>query len=194
MKRTIPFALLLLAGLAAFAQTTSRVRGTITGLNGDVLSVKSREGKEVQLQLAPDTAVLVAKATTLAEIKPGTYLGSTTMKRADGTLVAKEVHTLSPQVPQGHIPWDLEPGSMMTNANLTGIAQSTGGQEITLQYKDGTQKILVPPGTPIVTFVPGDRSALKPGETIFTSARVESDGKMSVQRIQVSKDGARPAH
>ena len=83
---------------------------------------------------------------------------------------------------------------MMTNANLTGIAQSTGGQEITLQYKDGTQKILVPPGTPIVTFVPGDRSALKPGETIFTSARVESDGKMSVQRIQVSKDGARPAH
>jgi len=194
MKKTIPFALLLLAGLAAFAQTTSRVRGTITGLNGDVLSVKSREGKEVQLQLAPDTAVLVAKATTLAEIKPGTYLGSTTMKRADGTLVAKEVHTLSPQVPQGHIPWDLEPGSMMTNANLTGIAQSTGGQEITLQYKDGTQKILVPPGTPIVTFVPGDRSALKPGETIFTSARVESDGKMSVQRIQVSKDGARPAH
>ena len=194
MKRTIPFALLLLAGLGAFAQTTLRVRGTITGLNGDVLSVKSREGKEVQLQLAPDTAVLVAKATTLAEIKPGTYLGSTTMKRADGTLVAKEVHTLSPQVPQGHIPWDLEPGSMMTNANLTGIAQSTGGQEITLQYKDGTQKILVPPGTPIVTFVPGDRSALKPGETIFTSARVESDGKMSVQRIQVSKDGARPAH
>ena len=194
MKKTIPFALLLLAGLAAFAQTTSRVRGTITGLNGDVLSVKSREGKEVQLQLAPDTAVLVAKATTLAEIKPGTYLGSTTMKRADGTLVAKEVHTLSPQVPQGHIPWDLEPGSMMTNANLTGIAQSTGGQEITLQYKDGTQKILVPPGTPIVTFVPGDRSALKPGESIFTSARVESDGKMSVQRIQVSKDGARPAH
>jgi hypothetical protein len=193
MKRAVPFALLL-SGLAALAQTTSRVRGTITGLSGDVLSVKSREGKDLRLQLAPDTAVLVAKATTLAEIKPGTYLGSATMKRADGALVAKEVHTLSPQVPEGHIPWDLEPGSMMTNANLTGVAQSTGGQEITLKYKDGTQKILVPPGTPIVTFVPGDRSALKPGETIFTSARVEPDGKMSVQRIQVSKDGVRPAH
>ena len=114
------------------------------------------------------------------------------MKRADGTLVAKEVHTLSPQVPQGHTPWDLEPGSMMTNANLTGVAQSTGGQEITLSYKEGTQKILVPPGTPIVMFVPGDRSALKPGETIFTSARAEADGKMSVQRIQVSKDGFKP--
>jgi hypothetical protein len=193
MKKAVPFAVLL-AGLAAFGQTTSRVRGTITGLNGDALSVKTREGKDVQLQLAPDAAVFVAKATTLAEIKPGTYLGSTTMKRADGTLIAKEVHTLSPQVPQGHIPWDLEPGSMMTNANLTGVAKATGGQEITLQYKDGSQKILVPPGTPIVTFLPGDKSALKPGETIFTSARVEADGKMSVQRIQVSKDGVRPAH
>jgi len=193
MKRVAPFALALV-GFAAFAQSTVRVRGTIARLDGDVLTVKSRDGKEVRVQLAPDAQVAVAKATTLAEIKPGTYVGSTAMKRADGTLVAKEVHTLPPQAPAGHMPWDLEPGSTMTNANLEGVAQATGGQEITLRYKDGTQKILVPPGTPIVTFVPGDRSALKPGETIFTTARVEADGKLSTQRIQVSKDGVRPAH
>ena len=193
MKRVAPFALALV-GLAAFAQTTQRIRGTIVRLDGDVLTVKSREGKEVKVQLAPDAQVAVAKATTLAEIKPGTYVGSAAMKRADGTLVAKEVHTLPPQAPAGHMPWDLEPGSTMTNANLAGIAQSTGGQEITLQYKDGTQKILVPPGTPIVAFAPGDRTALKPGETIFTTARVDEGGKLSTQRIQVSKDGVRPAH
>ncbi len=193
MKRLAPLALVL-AGLAAFAQTTTRVRGTITRLDGDVLTVKSREGKEVRVQLASDTQVAVAKAATLADIKPGTYVGSAAIKRPDGTLVAKEVHTLPPQVPSGHMPWDLEPGSTMTNANLAGVAQSASGQEITLQYKDGAQKILVPPGTPIVTFVPGDRSALKPGETIFTTARVEADGKLSTQRIQVSKDGVRPAH
>ena len=193
MKRVAPFALALI-GFAAFAQTTQRVRGTITGLDGDVLTVKSRDGKEVRVQLAPDTQVAVAKATTLAEIKPGTYVGSAAVKRADGTLVAKEVHTLAPQVPAGHNAWDLEPGSTMTNANLAGTAKAAGGQEITLQYKDGTQKILVPPGTPIVTFVPGDRAALKPGETIFTTARVEEGGKLSTQRIQVSKDGVRPAH
>ncbi len=183
-----------LVSVAAFAQTNVRVRGTITALNGDVLTVKSREGKEVKVQLAPDAQVAVAKATTLAEIKPGTYVGSAAMKRSDGTLVAKEVHTLAPQVPAGHIPWDLEPGSTMTNANLSGVTQAAGGNEITLQYKDGTQKILVPPGTPIVTFTPGDRLALKPGETIFTTARMEADGKLSTQRIQVSKDGVRPAH
>ena len=183
-----------LVSVAAFAQTNVRVRGTITALNGDVLTVKSREGKEVKVQLAPDAQVAVAKATTLAEIKPGTYVGSAAIKRSDGTLVAKEVHTLAPQVPAGHIPWDLEPGSTMTNANLSGVTQAAGGNEITLQYKDGTQKILVPPGTPIVTFTPGDRLALKPGETIFTTARMEADGKLSTQRIQVSKDGVRPAH
>jgi len=193
MKKVAPFALALV-GFAAFAQSPVRVRGTIARLDGDVLTVKSRDGKEVRVQLAPDAQVAVAKATTLADIKPGTYVGSAAVKRADGTLVAKEVHTLPPQVPAGHIPWDLEPGSTMTNANLEGVAKAAGGQEITLQYKDGTQKILVPPGTPIVTFVPGDRSALKAGETIFTSARVEADGKLSTQRIQVSKDGVRPAH
>ena len=116
------------------------------------------------------------------------------MKGPDGKPVAREVHTIPPQAPQGHIPWDTEPGATMTNANLNGVAKSTSGDEITLQYKDGTQKILVPPGTPIVTFVPGDRAALKPGETIFTTARVEEGGKLSTQRIQVSKDGVRPAH
>jgi hypothetical protein len=193
MKKVAPFALALV-GFAAFAQSPVRVRGTIASLDGDVLTVKSRDGKEVRVQLAPDAQVAVAKATTLADIKPGTYVGSAAVKRADGTLVAKEVHTIPPQVPAGHIPWDLEPGSTMTNANLEGVAKAAGGQEITLQYKDGTQKILVPPGTPIVTFVQGDRSALKAGETIFTTARVEADGKLSTQRIQVSKDGVRPAH
>jgi hypothetical protein len=163
-------------------------------LNGDVLSVKSRDGKDIQVQLTPDAQVAVAKTTTLADIKPGTYVGVTSVEGPDGRLVAKEVHLIPPQAPAGHMPWDLLPGSKMTNANLAAVAQSTGGNEITLKYKDGEQKIIVPPGTPIVAFDNGERSALKPGETIFTTARVESDGKLVSQRVQVSKDGVKPAH
>jgi hypothetical protein len=192
MKR-IGVVLLAFVAAVALAQTNVRVRGTITGLSGDVLSVKSRDGKDVQLQLAPDVAVAVAKSTKLAELQPGTYVGSTTKPGPDGKLVATEVHTIGPQVPAGHMAWDLAPGTMMTNANLTGIVKVAGGEEITLQYKDGSQKIIVPPGTPIITFTPGDRSALKAGETIFTSAR-EEGGKLLVQRIQVSKDGVKPEH
>jgi hypothetical protein len=51
----------------------------------------------------------------------------------------------------------------------------------------------VPKGTPVLTFTPADRSALKKGETIFTMAR-EQDGKLTTQRVQVSKDGVKPVH
>jgi hypothetical protein len=191
MKRLALF-LLLVATTAAFAQAPVRVRGTITALSGDVLSVKSRDGKDLKIQLAPDVGVSTAKSTTLANLK-GKYVGATSMNK-DGKLVAVEVHALPPQAPPGHTPWDLQPGSTMTNATLEGVAQASGGNEITMNYKGGSQKILVPPGTPIVDFVPGSRADLKPGETIWTSVRQEAGGKLLAQRISVSKDGVKPPH
>ena len=192
--RSLALLALLLVAAVAFAQSNVRVRGTITGLSGEVLAIKSREGKDLKVHLAPDAQVAVARKTTLAAIKPGTYVGVTSVDGPDGRLVAKEVHLIPPQAPAGHMPWDLLPGSKMTNANLAAVAQAAGGNEITLKYKDGEQKIIVPPGTPIVAFDSGERSALKPGETIFTIARVEADGKLVSQRVQVSKDGVKPAH
>ena len=192
--RSLALLALSLVAAVAFAQPNVRVRGTITGLNGDVLSVKSRDGKDFQVHLTPEAQIAVAKKTALADIKPGTYVGVTSVDGPDGRLVAKEVHLIPPQAPAGHMPWDLLPGSKMTNANLAAVAQSAGGNEITLKYKDGEQKIIVPPGTPIVAFDSGERSALKPGETIFTIARVEADGRLVSQRVQVSKDGVKPEH
>src|SRR5205085_8991765 len=186
--------LLLLAfvSAAALAQTNVRVRGTISSLDGDVLNVKSRDGRDIQLHLAPDAQVVTAKKTTLAEMGPNAYVGVTSVKGPDGNMVAKEVHSLGPQVPQMHGPWDSTPNSMMTNANITNVAQMGGGNEITLKYKDGEQKILVTPETEVVTFVPGTRADLKPGETIFSVARVEGDGKFMAQRVADSKNGAKP--
>src|SRR5207302_10077011 len=189
--RSLALLALSLVTAVAVAQSNVRVRGTITGLNGDVLSVKSREGKDMRVHLTPDAQVAVAKRTTLDDIKPGTYVGVTSVDGPDGRLVAKEVHLIPPQAPAGHMPWDLLPGSKMTNANLAAVVQATNGNEITLKYKDGEQKIIVPPGTPIVAFDGGERSALKPGETIFTTARVEADGKLVSQRGQGSKDGVK---
>jgi hypothetical protein len=191
MKR-LAFLLLALACATAAAQTNVRVRGTITALHGDVLSVKSRDGRNIQLHLLADTQVVTAKKTTLAEMGPNAYVGVTSVKGPDGRMVAKEVHAIGPQVPQMHGPWDSTPNSMMTNANLTSAAQTSGGNEITLKYKDGEQKILVTPETEVVTFVPGSRADLKPGETMFSVARIESDGKFVAPRVAVSKDGVKP--
>lgn len=191
MKRFALFALVLASSLA-IAQAPTRVRGTITSLDGDVLSVKSREGKELKIHLTPDVGVTTAKSTTLEALK-GKYVGVTAISK-DGKMTALEVHAIPPQAKPGHFPWDLQPGSTMTNANLDGVAQVSGGNEIVLNYQGGSQKILVPPGTPIVAFDPGSRADLKPGEWIWTNARQEGDGKIVSERLNVSKGGVKPPH
>lgn len=176
-------------------QKPMRIRGTITAFDGNMLSVKSRDGRDLVIELGEKASVATAKAITLADFKQGDYVGSTTMKRDDGTLVAVEVHAIPRTVREGHGPWDLLPGSMMTNANIESIVPSAGGQELTLVYKEGSQKILVPPGTPIVTTVSADRASLKPGEYVWLNAEVGADGKLTFSgRIQVSRDGVRPPH
>jgi len=191
-KSGLLLAALLLASSVADAQTPMRIRGTITGLDGDVLSVKTRDGKDVKINLAPNFTVSAAKAVTLADFKPGAYVGSTAKKNAAGALVASEVHELPPQAAPGHTPWDTAPGDTMTNANLAKVVKTANGNELTLEYKGGSQTILVPDGTPIVAFVPGDKSLLVPGATIFTGAQVAADGKMTAGRVAVSKDGVKP--
>ena len=183
---------LMLVSVSAMAQNV-RVRATIVSLDGDVLSVKSRDGKDMKLNLTSDAVVAVAKKMSLSDIKDGTYVGVTSVEEG-GKLVAKEVHLIPPAVPAGHMNWDLLPGSKMTNANLAANAKMGSGNEITLKYKDGEQKILVPANTPIRGSENGTRGDLKKGETIWTNARVESDGKLVTNRVQVSKNGIKPEH
>jgi hypothetical protein len=190
MKR-FALLLLLLITTAALAQAPTRVRGTITSLDGDVLSVKSREGKELKIQLAPDAQVALTKKASAADFKTGAYVGVTSVKGPDGRLVARRVHALGPQVPQMHGAWDSIPDSMMTNATLDATAQVGAGTELVLKNKDGEQKILVTPQTEYYTFAPGTRADLKPGESIFTGA-AQKDGKLVAQRVTVSKDGVNP--
>lgn len=197
MKTCIAILTACAIGLAAAPadaqQKTQRIRGTISAFDGKVLSVKSRDGAELSIELLEKASVATAKAITLADLKPGAYVGVTTRKSADGALVALEVHTLPPTVKPGFRPWDLAPGTMMTNANIASITQGAGGHELVVDLQDGPQKMLVPPGTPIVTQVAADRSFLKPGEFVFLNANVGDDGKLTTAaRIQVSHGGVKP--
>jgi hypothetical protein len=176
---------------AADAQTNMRIRGTVTAFDGKVVSVKSRDGKDLKLQFPDNGAVVAAKAITLSDLKPGDYVGVTSIRK-DGVLTAREVHMIPRTVPEGQIPWDLEPESSMTNANIAKSVKSASGHELTLEYKGGSQTIQVPDGTPIVTTVPADRALLAPGTYIFTVAQVAADGAMTTMRIQAAKDGVKP--
>jgi len=186
---------LALASIAAHAQNTVRVRGTIVSLEGNVLAVKSREGQDLKIQLTEKTGVAYVKALTIADIKPGDGLGTTAVARADGTLVAREIHTFPPAlgVPnEGHRPWD-DAGASMTNARVSAVVLAAEGRELTLTWKDGSRKLVVPENTPIVTGVDADRTFLKPGEYVYLNAQAGADGTLTaIGRVQVSKDGVRP--
>jgi Domain of unknown function (DUF5666) len=194
MNKRIAFlaGLLALVCATADAQTNVRVRGTITAIDGNALMVKSREGKDLKFTMPENVGVAVAKAIKFEDIKPGDYVGVTAKKQANGMLIAVEVHYLPPQVPSGHITWDLEPNTSMTNASVEAMVTEAGKRELTLKYKDGTDKILVPEGIPLVRAVPGSRADLKVGEYVFLIAQVKPDGTMVAPRVQVSKDGVKP--
>jgi hypothetical protein len=188
----VALAALTLIAPAAGAQAPSRVRGTIVSVDGKVLTVKSRDGRDLKIELADNLTVAVAKAIRFEDVKQGDYVGATTTTRADGTHVAVEVHYLAPTVQEGQSAWDLVPGSTMTNANVASIVTAAGNGELTLQYKGGTQKIVVPEGVPVVRAVPGTRADLVPGEYVFTVAQTGADGTLTTTRVQVSKDGVKP--
>jgi hypothetical protein len=176
----------------ADAQKPMRVRGTITAVDGNTISLKSLDGKDLKVQMTEKTVVVAAKALKLEDLKAGDYVGSTSKAGPDGKLVASEVHTIARTVKEGHGPWDMGPGTLMTNANVGSVVKAANGHELTLNYSGGSQTITVPPGTPIVTNVPADRSLVKAGTYVFIGAQVDPDGTITAGRIQAEKDGVKP--
>ena len=188
MRHASSFAVYLLCGLcaAALAQApppTQRIRGDVAG---ETFAVK----------LAENYTVTAVVKTDVSTIKPGTFVGIATMPQPDGTQVALEV-LLFPEsmrgTGEGHYPWDLKPGSMMTNATVAdAVAVSSGGRRMTLKYKDGEKTIVVPDDAPIVTFEPGDKAMLVPGAHILVTAAKQPDGTLTAARVAVGKNGLVP--
>ena len=169
-----------LLGTAAWAQQppTVRIRGTIEAVDGPMLSIKSREGTDMKVRMTDNVAVFGVAKTELSEIKEGSYIGVTAMPEPDGTQKAVAVHIFPENqrgAAEGFRPWDQRPNSTMTNATVAQTVKGTDGQNILVKYKDGEKKVVVPPGTPIVTFVAGDKSELKPGAKIIIFGAVKKD-------------------
>lgn len=186
--------LLAVAGISS-AQTPARVRGIITAIDGNMLSVKSREGRDLRIEIASDAVFSYMRKLSLDDVKPGTPLGTSAVAGPDSKIVALELHLFPvgrPVPSEGHHPWDLEPNSTMTNGMVTAMVEAGNGRELTLSYKDGAQRVVVPANIPIVTSQAGDRSLLVVGEYAFIAATVAADGRMTAQRLQVGKDGVRP--
>jgi hypothetical protein len=190
-------ALLLAPAVPAQSQDAPvRVRGTIDRVEGDTYIVKARGGGELKVTLTEKAMVVALIKASLADIKQGSYVGVAGMPQPDGSQKALEVH-IFPEAMRGtgdgHRGWDLQASSTMTNGNVEQTAASSDGQVLTLKYKDGEKKIIVPPDTPIVVYVPGEKSELKPGAPIFIAAAVKQpDGSLQAPRVNVGRGVAPP--
>jgi hypothetical protein len=197
MTRMFAFALaLLLSCSAAFAQPapTQRLRGTVESFDGSLLVMKERGGETLSLALADTFAVNEVLPIELSAIQPNSFVGIASLPQADGSLRALEV-LVFPEAArgsgEGHYPWDLQPGSMMTNATVADVAAVAQGRQLRLRYKDGEKTVSVPAEVPVVTFKPGDRTLLVPGAKVLVTAQLR-DGKPTAMRALAGRNGFTP--
>ena len=208
MKATYKMTVAALAGVAliavammvsgiktAVAQDTVRVRGTIERIDGSIYAIKARDGAELKVALADKPQIAGVVKALLSDIKQGSFVGVTAMPQADGSQRALEVHIFPEAMRgtgEGHYPWDLRPQSTMTNANVEHVVTAVEGQTLTLKYKDGEKRIFVPANAPIVVYVQGDKSDLKPGARVFIAAIKQPDGTLQGRAWRVGRDGVTP--
>jgi len=194
----VAVAMVVASVLAATAQqspTPTRVRGTIEAVDGDVLSVKSRSGTDVKLHMTSDIKVVGITKISLADIKIGSFIGTTTVPGPGGQQNAVEVHVFPEAMRgtgEGTRPYDLHPNSTMTNATVAEQVAGTDGQTLMIKYKDGEKKVTVGPDTPVVTYVPAEKSDLKAGAKIIAFVKQLPDGSFESNRISVGRDGLTP--
>jgi hypothetical protein len=186
------------SSLYAIAQqppTPSRVRGTIEGVDGDVLSVKSRSGDDVKLHMAGDMRVFGIARISLSDVKVGSFVGATTVPGPDGSQNAVEVHVFPEDMRgtgEGSRPWDLRPNSTMTNATVAESVAGNDGHTLMVKYKGGEKKVVVSPDTAVVTYVPGNKSELKAGANVIAFMKKLPDGSFETDRVSVGRDGLTP--
>jgi hypothetical protein len=189
------FALICMA-LPASAQENVRIRGIIERVEGPVYVVKSRDGAELKLTVTDNPLFVAIVKSTMADIKPGMFVGSTGVSQPDGSQKAIEVHIFPESMRgtgEGHYDWDLKPQTKMTNANVEQTVAGVDGPILSVKYKDGEKKLLVTPETAVVTYVAGNKDDLKPGTRIFVAAaKKQPDGTVQTPRITYGKDGLVP--
>jgi hypothetical protein len=205
MKIPLPIiaAALLLGPLAVLAQAPpgpppaapAPTRGTVQSLQNDALTLKTDDGKIETIALAPNWTVSVLKPVEVGAIQPGSFIGTAEMPQKGNTGRSLEVHVFPPGVKagEGHYPWDLKKGSMMTNGTVGKVtAGAQGGRELLVSYPSGERKIVVPAGIPIVQITDGDRSQVKPGIPVFLLVGKTPDGALAAGFISIGENGSKP--
>lgn len=196
----VALGLLCALGLVTQAHAQNvRVRGSIEQMNGATMTVKTREGETLKINLSDDAKVVAIVKATLADIKPNSCVGSTAMPEENGRWRAVEVHIFPEAMRgtgEGDRPFDYKPKSKMTNGTVNNVGKSStagtvtkeDGTSLTLKFKDGEKHIDIASDTVIVTYADGHRDELKAGAAIYiTAATKQPDGTFMTNRVNVGR-------
>ena len=195
MVRSIAAIVIATISTTAFAQTPTRNRGTVEQVDGNTLTIKARSGELIKIKVPDNVVVVGITKASIADIASGKFIGTTTVGQRDGALVAEEIHIFPEAMRgtgEGHYDWDLRPNSKMTNANVADISSMGKDRVMTVKYKGGEKKILVPESAVVVSFQPTDKSELKPGAQIFSVAQKQPDGSLTAARVNIGLQGQVP--
>ena len=200
IRTRVTSAALLIAAVSAVAVAQApsppvRIRGTVEKIDGTKLTIKANNGQSMNVKLADNYTVMGIAKASLADIAGGKFIGTTTVGERNGALVALEVHIFPENMRgtgEGHYDWDLRPDSKMTNANVANVTSMGKDRVLTVQYKGGEKKVLVPEKAVIVSFTPTERSALKPGAPVFAVTQRQPDGSLTAARVNVGLNGQVP--
>ena len=197
---TLALSAALLAAAPALAQAPAApagpqiLRGTITAVAADAVSLKTKDGKVVWVGLSKDWSAAVLKPITAADIQEGSFIGTAEMPQEDGSGRSLEVHVFPPGVKmgEGHYGWDLKKGSMMTNGTVGKVVASKHGRELDVSYSTGARHIVVPAKVPIVQINPGERSLIQTGVKVFLIAAPTPNGGLATNALAVGEKGKAP--
>ena len=185
----------MIAGAAQAQTTPTRIRGSIASLDGNTLSVITRDGPTVTITLASNYTVGAIVPATLAAIKPGSTIGIVgfgppTKQRA----AVISIFPPGANVAEAQFAWDSEPDSIMTNAPVTTEVASTTGRTLMVTVKGAPVEVTVPDNAIVQTSEPGTPALLVPGAKVLVGAQKTADGTLTASRINVGKDGVTPAN
>jgi hypothetical protein len=199
MIRAIAALLIAAVSAVAVAQAPAnppvRIRGVVEKIDGQMLTIKANSGQSMTVKLADNYVVMGIAKASMSDVASGKFIGTTTVGERDGGLVALEIHIFPESMRgtgEGHYDWDLRPSSKMTNANVANVVAMGKERMLTVQYKGGEKKILVPENAVVVSFTPAERSELKVGANVFVNSQRQADGSLTAPRVNVGLGGQVP--
>ncbi|MFL5481892.1 MAG: DUF5666 domain-containing protein [Gemmatimonadaceae bacterium] len=194
------------AASTATADTSAMVRGTVTSASPTQVVVATPAGN-VTVAVTRPLQVYSRQPATLADVKDNVFIGVTTVKQPDGSERATEIHIFPEELRglgEGSRMMNAgaggNPGNRMTNGAVAesrmtngtassrmsnGNVTNASGSTLEVQYPGGSQKVTVPPNTP-VTQLKAISKQLAAGDRVAIQAKKNADGSLSTNRVMLA--------